>query len=81
MPASNLRRCFADSGQVYVWGGGSEGQLGLGAAEMEVPTPTLLDVDERVTCLSCGYYHTALVTGTHRTMASVLAVPHNLSGT
>ena len=48
---------------MYVWGGGSEGQLGLGASETEVPKPTQLDLDEKIVCISCGYYHTALVTG------------------
>ena len=46
-----------------MWGGGSEGQLGLGASETEVPKPTKLDLEEKIVCLSCGYYHTALVTG------------------
>lgn len=53
---------FSEDGEVYVWGGGSEGQLGLGD-EMECPQPQLLDIEGKVTCLSCGYYHTALVTG------------------
>ena len=47
---------------MYVWGGGSEGQLGLGD-ETECPKPKLLETDDRVVCIACGYYHTALVTG------------------
>ena len=54
---------ISEDGDVYMWGGGSEGQLGLGASETEVPKPTKLDLDEKIECLSCGYYHTALVTG------------------
>lgn len=47
---------------MYVWGGGSEGQLGL-EDKTECPDPVQLDMDEPVTCISCGYYHTAIVTG------------------
>lgn len=50
---------------MYVWGGGSEGQLGLGD-ETECPQPQLLDIEGKVTCLSCGYYHTAFVTGKNK---------------
>ncbi|KAK3082491.1 hypothetical protein FSP39_012686 [Pinctada imbricata] len=50
-----------NDGDIYVWGGGSEGQLGLGE-ETECPKPTLLDTADRVICISCGYYHTAFVT-------------------
>ena len=54
---------LTEDGDVYVWGGGSEGQLGFGASETEVPKPTKLDLEEKVVCISCGYYHTSLVTG------------------
>lgn len=55
--------CFcAEDGRVFVWGGSGEGQLGLGE-EAEVPKPKELDVGQRVTCIACGYYHSALVTG------------------
>ncbi|CAH1799799.1 unnamed protein product [Owenia fusiformis] len=54
---------LTDSGEVYVWGGNSEGQLGLGEVDDDVlTTPTLLEFIEDVTCVSCGYYHTAVVT-------------------
>ena len=52
----------AEDGRVFVWGGSGEGQLGLGE-EAEVPEPKELDVGQRVTCIACGYYHSALVTG------------------
>ena len=47
-----------------MWGGNSEGQLGLGEEHASVNTPTKLELDEKVTCVACGYYHTAVVTGT-----------------
>eukprot|EP00058_Branchiostoma_floridae_P005097 XP_002590585.1 hypothetical protein BRAFLDRAFT_123620 [Branchiostoma floridae] len=49
-------------GKVYVWGGGSEGQLGLGEDTTECTEPTLLDFDSKAISVSCGYYHTAVVT-------------------
>ncbi|CAH1230080.1 RPGR [Branchiostoma lanceolatum] len=49
-------------GKVYVWGGGSEGQLGLGEDITECTEPTLLDFDSKAISVSCGYYHTAVVT-------------------
>lgn len=54
---------FSDDGTVFVWGSGSEGQLGLGEDETDVSVPRQLDFDQTVVHISCGYYHTALVTG------------------
>lgn len=45
-----------------MWGGGSEGQLGLGDID-DKSTPTLLSTDNKVISVACGYYHTAFVTG------------------
>ena len=53
---------FSASGQLYMWGSGSEGQLGLGIAERELPTH--LKFRSKVVSVVCGYYHTAVVTGT-----------------
>ena len=52
------------SGSVYVWGSNKEGQLGLGDEAEEVSyTPELLDFENDTTNdVSCGYYHTAIVT-------------------
>ena len=50
-----------DNGELYVWGSGSEGQLGLGTAECELPS--LLKFRSKVKLVACGYYHTAVVTG------------------
>ena len=45
-----------------MWGGSSEGQLGLGDTENQT-TPTLLKTEHKVISVACGYYHTAIVTG------------------
>jgi len=47
---------------VFVWGGGSEGQLGLGG-KTECPDPEEIMIEDRIQCIACGYYHTAMVTG------------------
>ena len=54
---------FAAGGAVYVWGDNSEGQLGLGEDVPDCDEPVELEMDEKVKQVSCGYYHTALVTG------------------
>jgi hypothetical protein len=51
------------SGNVYVWGCGSDGQLGLGCEIDKQLTPTLLPFDDEVVQVACGYYHTMFVTG------------------
>lgn len=55
------------SGTVYVWGSNKEGQLGLGADGEESlfsPTPLTAFMTSvgAVKSISCGYYHSALVT-------------------
>lgn len=52
---------FLDNGELYVWGSGSEGQLGIGVDECE--RPVLLKFKSKIRVVSCGYYHTAFVTG------------------
>lgn len=47
---------------MYVWGGGSEGQLGI-EGKTECPEPEKLPMDDSVICIASGYYHTAIVTG------------------
>jgi len=49
-----------------MWGSGSEGQLGFGADVVKQNQPTVLQMDDRVVQLACGYYHTTLVTGLFR---------------
>ena len=57
---------LAESGSVFVWGSNKEGQLGLGDEAEEVYySPEKLDFgedDSPITDISCGYYHTAMVT-------------------
>jgi len=57
---------IAASGEVCMWGSGSEGQLGFGADVLKQNQPTVLQMDDRVVQLACGYYHTMLVTGLFR---------------
>jgi len=53
---------------VYVWGSNKEGQLGLGDEAEEISyTAERLVIDSNdssIKDISCGYYHTALVTHT-----------------
>lgn len=52
-----------EDGKLFVWGANGEGQLGLGEID-PCPEPQELVVGQQITCISCGYYHSALVTGT-----------------
>ena len=52
----------SESGRLYMWGDNTEGQLGLGQ-EGSSSTPKEVDVGQPVAWVSCGYYHSALVTG------------------
>lgn len=45
-----------------MWGDNSEGQIGLGKEE-GTSVPRELHVGRRVAWVSCGYYHSAFVTG------------------
>ena len=62
--STHIRSCISstDDGAVFVWGSGGEGQLGMGG-KTECPDPEELRIEDVVTCISCGYYHSALVTG------------------
>ena len=64
---------FSVDGSVYVWGGGSEGQLGLGLSTQDVSEPVLLNLNEKVKGLACGYYHTAVVTGNTLNICTIIA--------
>ena len=46
-----------------MWGDNSVGQIGLGDAGFAAE-PTEVNVGEAVTWVSCGYHHSAFVTGT-----------------
>lgn len=52
------------SGDVYVWGSNSEGQLGFGDLT-ETHVPTQLLAGEIVNTVVVGYYHTALLMGSY----------------
>lgn len=49
-----------------MWGDNSEGQIGLGK-ESNALTPQEVSVGKRVCWVSCGYYHSAFVTGMYAT--------------
>ena len=65
MLSCGVDHCMAltQDGDVYSWGGGSEGQLGLGPDMMDTETPIKVPVNESVVYISCGYYHSAFITG------------------
>ena len=54
---------IVESGDLYIWGSGSEGQLGFGSDIVKLNQPAILHMDDRVVQVACGYYHTMLVTG------------------
>ncbi|XP_052821784.1 X-linked retinitis pigmentosa GTPase regulator isoform X2 [Octopus bimaculoides] len=53
--------CLTESGDVYIWGSNSEGQLGFGDLT-ESYVPTRLLAEETMKSVAVGYYHTALLT-------------------
>lgn len=57
---------IVESGEVFIWGSGSEGQLGLGTDRVKQNQPTVLQTDDKIIQVACGYYHTMLVTGLFR---------------
>lgn len=54
---------FLESGKVFVWGSNSEGQLGFESSKTNCKQPTLLEFKDKIRDISCGYYHTAVITG------------------
>lgn len=51
-----------EDGQLFVWGDNSEGQIGL-ANEASVSVPCKVDIGKPISFVSCGYYHSAFITG------------------
>ena len=45
---------------MYVWGVNENGELGVGKGN-EISTPKRLDLNFKVSFVSCGYYHSALI--------------------
>lgn len=57
---------LAEDGRLFMWGDNSVGQIGLGA-ESYASEPREVMVGQSVAWVSCGYHHSAFVTGnTHR---------------
>ncbi|XP_064084575.1 X-linked retinitis pigmentosa GTPase regulator-like [Macrobrachium nipponense] len=56
-----------EDGDVYIWGGNSEGQLGLDVIRQL--SPKLLVLKEPVVSIACGYYHTVAATESGRAYA------------
>jgi len=56
--------CCTEDGEVYTWGLGLDGQIGIGSSAMHNPTPQRvhLPVQGKVCQVSCGSAHTAAVT-------------------
>lgn len=52
----------SESGKLFMWGDNAEGQIGLGK-ESHASSPQEVSVGEPISWVSCGYYHSALVTG------------------
>ena len=60
---------YLDNGEVFVFGDGMAGQLGLGsqsASDMLITQPTMLTSLKmhKIVALSCGDGHTAVISGT-----------------
>ena len=60
--AATIRFCGLVSGKAYTWGLNTEGQCGCGE-EDEISIPTEIEWSKKIVSISCGYYHTAFVTG------------------
>ncbi|KAJ8350439.1 hypothetical protein SKAU_G00255690 [Synaphobranchus kaupii] len=57
----NISAALTESGQLFMWGDNSEGQIGLGD-EHNALTPQEVTVGRPISVVSCGYYHSAFVT-------------------
>lgn len=55
---------------VYTFGLGQFGQLGLGTFIFETSEPTVIEhiKDQKISYISCGENHTALITGTDQNL-------------
>lgn len=51
-----------------MWGSNSDGQLGLSDTSDIILRPVLVPFAHQIVHISCGYYHTAFVTGTFYNM-------------
>jgi X-linked retinitis pigmentosa GTPase regulator len=51
-----------ESGELYVWGINDNGELGIGKVN-EINSPKRIDLSFSIAFVSCGYYHTAIISG------------------
>lgn len=58
----NKTAFVSESGKLFMWGDNAEGQIGLGK-ESHAPSPQEVSVGGAISWVSCGYYHSAFVTG------------------
>eukprot|EP01015_Nassula_variabilis_P027352 TRINITY_DN558_c0_g1_i5.p1 TRINITY_DN558_c0_g1~~TRINITY_DN558_c0_g1_i5.p1 ORF type:complete len:391 (-),score=79.87 TRINITY_DN558_c0_g1_i5:30-1202(-) len=57
----NFSAALAENGELYTWGYGSDGQLGL-SSKVDVFTPKGIHFDKKVRSFSCGGSHSAVIT-------------------
>ncbi|XP_023254102.1 X-linked retinitis pigmentosa GTPase regulator-like, partial [Seriola lalandi dorsalis] len=58
---SNTSAALTEGGKLFMWGDNTEGQIGLGK-ESHASSPQEVSVGRPISWVSCGYYHSALVT-------------------
>jgi X-linked retinitis pigmentosa GTPase regulator len=51
-----------ENGDLFVWGINDNGELGIGKVN-EINIPKRLDLGFGISFVSCGYYHTAIISG------------------
>ena len=56
-----------ESGELYSWGINDSGELGLERTK-EQSTPKRINLDFKVSFVSCGYYHTAILSSIFKNM-------------
>lgn len=58
---------------MYTFGLGQFGQLGLGTFLFETSVPTIIEhiKDQKISSVSCGENHTALITGTDEKLCCI----------
>lgn len=62
-----------ESGELFMWGDNSEGQVGLGK-ESHACSPQEVSAGQPIAWVSCGYYHSAYVTGVLKYLETVSGI-------